>query len=364
MLRRAIVLIALLSGCTDPAYKGSATTDDGNADGADGADGGEDGADGADGADGGADGGGGDGGSGDGGDGGGGDGGEDGADGGDGSGDGRGIWAWRDRDSPYGTEAIVGDVEAETAMIADLTAWGVDRVYGTYSDRPSSEPAVIAAWNTRLHEAGIQSYALMGDPAWISPDEWDAMDTRIQDRLLLFNAAQEDAATQFDGLHLDIEPHAADDWRTISETQRYDRLMLLLDTYLHARGLVDASETPSLPIAADLPVWYDRLPESLGGEGSVGWPTETDRNAWFGTIGGALTSVSLMAYELNVEADILDRVSNETAMFSGESRIALNEEVGTTWTDINEMFTMAETLEAGGRAVDLHSYARIKAQLP
>lgn len=276
----------------------------------------------------------------------------------------RGVWAWQDSGDPYGTLAVVGDVPAEEAMIADLIDWGVDRVYGSYGNRAVTEPEVIADWNERLHDAGIESHVLMGDPAWTSSREWAGMEELINNRLLDYNTSRSDPDERFDGLHLDIEPHAAALWSTASESDKYWKLFLLEETYDVVRGLLDAGSGASLPIQADLPVWYDKLPPALGGTGQIGWESSAQRDAWFLAIGSHLDSVSMMAYENPSETSIISSVSDETALFPGSVRVGLNEEVGTTWATIDDLFSMAEDLEAAGKDVDLHSYAKIRAELP
>lgn len=300
--------------------------------------------------------------------------GTDGTDGADGGADGtggptvtsgtRGVWAWRDPGDPYGTDAVVGDPVAEAAMVDDLIAWGVDRVYGSYGDRATSEPEVIADWNQRLHDAGIESHVLLGDPAWTSSREWAYMGSLIQGRLLDYNASRTDTTERFDGLHLDIEPHASSTWSLLDEFGKYDQLFLLEEAYEHAHGVILASTSPTLPIGADLPVWYDKLPPPLGGTGQVGWPSVGARDAWFTDIYAHVNRLSMMAYEIDSEATILSRVSDETALCPGEVRVGLNEEVGTTWPTITEMFDMADDLEGSGRVVDLHSYSKIRTELP
>lgn len=276
----------------------------------------------------------------------------------------RGVWAWRDNGDANGTDAVVGDTAAEEAMVETLIDWGVDRVYGAYGDRASTEPAVIAAWNTRLHDAGIESHVLVGDPAWISSREWSDMQATIDERLVVFNEGVADPDEAFDGLHLDIEPQAATDWSTLSDTDCALRLVQLADTYHSARSSLDGGSGAALPIAADLAVWYDNLPPSLGGTGSIGWGAETDRDAWFSGIHTDVASVSMMAYERATDALITSAVSDELTLFPGALRVGLNEEVGTTWATIDELFDMADTLEGLGYTVDLHSYSAIRGQLP
>lgn len=272
----------------------------------------------------------------------------------------RGVWAWRDEGDPHGTDAVVGDAALEAAAIQTLIDWGVDRVYGSYGDRAQTEPDVIASWNLQLHAAGIESHVLMGDPAWVSSREWSNMLSKVDSRLIAFNDSRTVDAERFDGLHLDIEPQGADDWSDLSDTDRYWRLFLLDETYAEARGAMDAGSGVALPIGADLPVWFDNLPSTLGGDGSIGWESEAARDAWFTGLGASLSSISLMAYERETDALIIDAVATEASLFPGEVRVGLNEEVGTTWPDIAALFTMAGTLEGAGYVVDLHAYGPIR----
>ena len=118
------------------------------------------------------------------------------------------------------------------------------------------------------------------------------------------------------------------------------------------------------PWGADFAVWFDNLPEDLGGSGSVGWTSVADRDAWFGDLHDSLASMHMMAYERSTEAQITDSVATEAALFPGELRVGLNEEVGSTWADIDSLFAMAEAVEATGHRVDLHSFSAIRGQLP
>lgn len=275
----------------------------------------------------------------------------------------RGVWAWRDAGDPHGTDAIVGDPVAEDVMIATLQGWGVSRVYGSYGDRPVTEPQTLADWNAKLDAAGIESHVLLGDPAWISSREWASMLAKIDARLLEFNAGRTDPAERFDGLHLDIEPQAGAGWSAASEADKLAQLGLLDATYDTVRVHLDASGAAALPVEADLAVWFDNLPPSLGGTGSVGWTSVAERDAWFGDL--PLQGVSMMAYERDDAAVITAAVADETALFSGGPvRVGLNEEVGTTWATLSEMFAMADGLENQGVLVDLHSYSAIRALTP
>ena len=81
----------------------------------------------------------------------------------------RGVWFWKSTGNPYGSAAIVGVSALENQTIAFFSAQSIRRVYGSYGTRSISEPAVIAAWNTKLHAAGMQSQFLLSETSWILP---------------------------------------------------------------------------------------------------------------------------------------------------------------------------------------------------
>lgn len=275
----------------------------------------------------------------------------------------RGVWAWRDAAEPWGTDRVVGDPATEAAAVAELVAWGVDRVYGAYGDRPVTEPEVIAAWNARLAAAGIASHALLGDPAWIDEAEWPRIADLVGAWVVDFNAGRTDPAERFVGVHLDIEPQAASDWAAASDAERHRRVEALAATFAFARATLDAGDGAGLALWADLPVWFDELPPALGGSGTVGWPSEAARDAWFRGLADDLEGVTLLAYERGTLSLIGSAVAGEARLFPGEVRVGLDVTVGDTWEDAAALFAMAEALEAEGHAVDLHSFAHIQADL-
>ena len=86
-----------------------------------------------------------------------------------------GVWFWGSTtlpdssSSPYGSTVVVGDVAKENDLIIFFDYHDVKRVYGSYQNRPVSEPAVIAAWNGKLDAAGIQSQLLIDGDAVNDP---------------------------------------------------------------------------------------------------------------------------------------------------------------------------------------------------
>lgn len=73
----------------------------------------------------------------------------------------RSVWFWQDSGSSWGSSVIFGNNTLENKTIAFFKAHSIKRVYGSYGNRPASEPTTIAQWNTKLHAQGIQSQCLL-----------------------------------------------------------------------------------------------------------------------------------------------------------------------------------------------------------
>ncbi|NCF94873.1 MAG: hypothetical protein GWQ05_28530, partial [Verrucomicrobiaceae bacterium] len=90
--------------------------------------------------------------------------------------------------------------------------------------------------------------------------------------MITFNDTAPSAAAQFDALHLDLEPQSLDDWSTASDAGKRVYLYHLLDAFIDIRAALDAGGYGSLPIYADIPFTWDKIP------GSIGWTSPADRD--------------------------------------------------------------------------------------
>ncbi len=142
----------------------------------------------------------------------------------------------------------------------------------------STDPAT-SAWVRELrgvagaHDIALD--ALGGDPQWaVRPG-------------LAGSWASEVAATGwFERLHLDVEPHALEQWQESSAS--------LLDGLVAA---VRAAARAGLPVDADVPYWLDTVRTTDGDDGLT-------------AICGVASSVTVMAYQDRVEA--IERVAAAT----------------------------------------------------
>jgi len=272
----------------------------------------------------------------------------------------RGVWFWNSSSSPHGAANVVGNVSKEMETIEFFNTYSIKRVYGSYQNRPVSEPAVIAAWNTRLYQAGIQSQILFAEPTWVEEDNRASLLSKITDRVVNFNNAPGRLVSEkFKGVHLDIEPQQLAAWDDGDAAVKRSYLGLLLATYEDVREHLDAAGLTDVGLYADLPVWFDKLPADGG---SVGWASALDRDTWYAAIGIPLAGVSMMAFERDNFGSINGAVSYERASIPGATiRTAVQAKVGLseTWDDIGKFIDVQNTLEVAygsNEAVDIENY--------
>lgn len=280
----------------------------------------------------------------------------------------RGVWGWADDGDPFGTTDAVGDPTGEAALLALLADQGIGRFYGSYRGRPVTDPDAIAAWNARLHADGRVADLLFGETVWVCDP--DAIRGLVVDQFVAFNASRSDPAERFDGLHLDVEPQGLHgdrpecpvDWDTTDDAGKVALMDGLAAVYEAARDEVG----PDVPIAADLPVWFDNV-----GTGSFHWPDEAARDAWFARVDASVDSVTLMAFCREdvdrVEAGVaweLSALDTVRIGLSAEHVVGAGGECE-TWVDAAQLLSVADDIEARWPAtgVDFQSASRLAALL-
>ncbi|MCB9681806.1 MAG: hypothetical protein H6733_10065 [Alphaproteobacteria bacterium] len=272
----------------------------------------------------------------------------------------RGTWFWRDTGHPDGAGAVVGDPAAEALTLQRFDAWSIDRVYASYDWASPTAVTDIAAWHMALHATpGRSVFLLLSENTWIDPLTWPNLDSKLQERLADFHASVV-VASRFDGVHLDIEPHGLPDWSTLSAADKRGRLDALLATWQHVRTWMDTHGAAALPLYADIPVWWDNLP------GSIGWSNAADRDTWFAAACGALTGVTLMDFQRDSVASIQSGIDGERSMLTCEARVGVEARMAPmatpTWDDLNHMMTTAAMWEdaygVGGEGVDIQSWTQ------
>lgn len=265
----------------------------------------------------------------------------------------RGIWFWSKPSSPDGAVNIVGQPAREDEALALFRRWNIRRVYGSYADLPEKSADAVAAWNRKLHAAGIRSEALLADGKALEVANRADFLATVERRVLQFNLARPAAAERFDGLALDIEPHAQPEWKKATAVEKRRRLEHYVALCLALRAHLDAQGGRELAVSAALAYWYHRLPPA----GSVAWTSAADRDAWFERLAGAVASISLMAYERSQPAAIADATAWPRAHFKGRVILALRARLGVEWgslADLTAAIPAVESLQAVG--IDIENY--------
>lgn len=269
----------------------------------------------------------------------------------------RGIWFWSKPASPFGAVNVLGDEAREAEAVATFARWNIRRVYGSYAALPAASPARAAAWNRRLHAAGIRSESLFAESSAITPAGRAGFLRQIDERVLAFNAARTDPAERFDGVALDIEPHALARWKTETAAGRRAMLEDYLALCTALRAHLDAHGGRDLAISAALAYWLDRLPP----EGRVGWRSTADRDDWFRRLSQPVAAISLMAYERSAPAAILDATAWERANFPGRVVTALRARLGVEWKSLADLQRVLPEVEAASpQGIDLENYELLR----
>ena len=262
-----------------------------------------------------------------------------------------GVWCWP-TPSPYGLNYIVGTNTLQNAAVAQFKTWGIRHVYGFYGDQLKTGPgqAALAAWNTLLHDNGIESQLLISDYT-LGPG-----DNNIIVQMINFNKGQPPPA-QFKAVHLDLEPWGLPSWPT---DDQYNDLVNLAAEYQQVRAELDSNGQTNVLVYADLTVWLDSLT-------LINWPSSTVRNQWYSGILTNLAGFTLMAYEQNTYSRIVNAVAWELWTRPGVVRIGLDTGAGMTWSNLNDFVSVASELESnftGSVGVDIYDFMSLEQVVP
>lgn len=99
---------------------------------------------------------------------------------------------------------------------------------------------------------GIKVFALEGSPNWLDPNN-----TRKELFLKWIKLYQQKSAAdqKFKGIHIDVEPYAAKEWKIDYENtvKKYQDILLAIQK---------EATSMNLPLVADIPFWFDDRPYS------------------------------------------------------------------------------------------------------
>lgn len=262
----------------------------------------------------------------------------------------------------------------ENQAISFLTHCGVTRLYGSYKNRPATVPEQIRPWNAKLAAAGIQSQLLISgfDPTMeihLTDPAHTNLVNKVLGRLVGFNdTALPDE--QFKALHLDLEPQTLDVWSDSGTTASDRRVMLdhLLDAYLDIRVALDTNGYSWVPMYADIPPTWDKMPLPDPADGKIGWTSTTDRANWYAAIDAVLDGITIMTFNKDnfTDIDIITDYERDPLIYGGETRVGIQPKVGPgeLWPTYTDFLTVLTALDTNYGKADIENYAFWKAFKP
>ncbi len=280
----------------------------------------------------------------------------------------RGLWFWEhnsfedDTVSIFDGLSVVGHTARENEALNFISNRQIRHLYGEYTNRPVSEPSVIAAWNTKLHNVCIDSQSVFrGKETYLPTFKTDLL-IQIQSSFIDFmDAMGVDEASKFKALRLQITPQKDFSWVAWTPAFRRAQLDEILDILADARNLLDSSGYFHIPLYTGIAADWDVLPTDGG---MIDWVNAADRNAWFQNLHTIVDGVSLLSFEQTAVADI-ENITNweRVTVLPTKARIGMKSDIGVSgiWPTLTAYETEMELVEnsAGpAESVDLNSYAR------
>ncbi|QTL36377.1 hypothetical protein [Pseudoalteromonas viridis] len=256
----------------------------------------------------------------------------------------RATWLWKKGGDPLGATAMITTQSTQQTLIDLLQQQAISDVYGSYGQYTQTHTQAVAQWNQTLAAQGIQSHYLMAQNTWVFPSNHDKMLSKLQTRFIDYqhNAAPD---AEFAALHLDIEPHALSEWKQGTAQSRQALLWQLIATFQAIRTLLDEQNMTRVKLYADIPTWYDSSDK-------IDWPDQGA--AFFTALSEVLDGISIMAYERDNSASILNATAMERALASPTFSVRLAVDVSTTWQNPAHLNRVITELEAAQQRVDIH----------
>lgn len=170
----------------------------------------------------------------------------------------RAIWIWEDD-----TYKMLDDEKVSQNIQNFLLQHNISTMY-LYADEFKErnilvkEPMKYRKLIASAHARGMQVYALLGSKylhteEYIQSKKQSAALTMFRN-VLDYNRKSTEAASQFDGINIDIEPYLLNDWRS-AKALRIKQYLDLSAAFMQ----VKASYGVNIPVGPAMPFWYDGI---------------------------------------------------------------------------------------------------------
>lgn len=161
------------------------------------------------------------------------------------------VWMW--------SVDFLGDKDSEKAVLSHLKQNNFEKIFLSFdreliNSLPDNQ--YLSDFIYMLNQNGIKSQALLGEHTWINREVRHDLIYFVNKIIEYNKIVGEDS--KFKALHLDIEPHAFNDWN--NNEKRY--LSLFVETLKEVDVLL-SNKAPELELWVDIPDWYDRIDTNL-----------------------------------------------------------------------------------------------------
>ncbi len=159
------------------------------------------------------------------------------------------LWLWE-------TKAAIETPAGTAAFLRAAKAGNINRVYAyLYSDSRLLTDVMFRERFTLFLNAcaqeGIEVWALLGEPEWLTDSKGIQDLTRGIDRINQFNASKNRLEPKISGVKIDLEPHSIPGWETDSEVRE-----VLNRSYLRLLKRAETRIDDVMPLWVDCPVKY------------------------------------------------------------------------------------------------------------
>lgn len=163
----------------------------------------------------------------------------------------RGMWV-------YKTAAIQESTAEQQSLFAFCQQRRItDLFWQVHFDRTNGmkvkDQETLHVFLKAAHAAGLRIHTLGGDPVHTFTKNHDRV-LAMAEALLAFNKEGE----PFDGMHLDIEPHALPQWKKADTSERCELLTQFVDVHTKVAERLHAAD-PHCLYGADIVFWLDKL---------------------------------------------------------------------------------------------------------
>ena len=259
-----------------------------------------------------------------------------------------GIWWWTHPHHPFGAVRWLTQSSPHlwTHFLAQLHPLHIRRFYTESTPLITTHSKRLKTWHRFLHRHHKQSELLLGDPQWACHPQ--KLFEVIQNQFIPFQKSAQ-PKERFDGIYLDLEPHALNEsshqcpfkWDQSSSLLKQDLLYGLLYALIKVRSLLSPSER----LSVYLPFWFDQLDQETDL-----WDSSLQRDFYFQCLSEQVDSMTIAGYCRSEPRQLKQVLDWELQNYPSQVRLGLNlghvhqHSICPTWKDPHHLLRNLDQL--------------------